>query len=131
MSRLNVHTLRFQHDKRTGKPKVWLYKDKNTGKSKGEATVTYDDQNAARSAINWFDGKEFKGCTIKVQMAQHKSNWQGNRIGGGRGGGGRGRGGGGGFGGFGGRGGGGDRDDHHRGGGEDRRDGGGRGGDWR
>lgn len=107
-----------------------MYKDKNTGKSKGEATVTYDDQNAARSAIDWFDGKEFKGRTIKVQIAQHKSNWQGNRSGGTRGGGGRGRGGGGG-GGFGGRGGGGDRDDHHRGGGDDRRDGGGRGGDWR
>lgn len=106
-----------------------MYKDKNTGKSKGEATVTYDDQNAARSAISWFDGKEFKGCTIKVQIAQHKSSWQGNRMGGGRGGGGgRGRGGGGGFSGRGG----GDRDDHHRGsGGDDRRDGGGRGGDWR
>ncbi|XP_043264423.1 RNA-binding protein cabeza isoform X4 [Colletes gigas] len=121
----------IKHDKRTGKPKVWMYKDKNTGKSKGEATVTYDDQNAARSAISWFDGKEFKGRTIKVQIAQHKSNWQGNRSGGSRGGGGgvRGRGG------FGGRGGGGDRDDHHRGGsgGDDRRggDGAGRGGDWR
>lgn len=104
-----------------------MYKDKNTGKSKGEATVTYDDQNAARSAIDWFDGKEFKGKKIRVQIAQHKSNWQGNRSGGSRGGGGRGRG----SGGFGSRGGGGDRDDHHRGGGDDRRDGGGRGGDWR
>ena len=110
-----------------------MYKDKNSGKPKGEATVTYDDQIAARSAIDWFDGKDFKGFTIKVQIAQHKSNWQGSRggggggRGGGGGGGGRGRGGGGGFGG---RGGGGDRDDH-RGGGDDRRDGGGRGGDWR
>nr|XP_034176667.1 RNA-binding protein cabeza-like isoform X3 [Osmia lignaria] len=119
----------IKHDKRTGKPKVWMYKDKNTGKSKGEATVTYDDQNAARSAIDWFDGKEFKGRTIKVQIAQHKSNWQGSRSGGSRGGGGGG--GGRGRGGFGSRGGGGDRDDHHRGSGDDRRDGGGRGGDWR
>lgn len=104
-----------------------MYKDKNTGKPKGEATVTYDDQNAARSAISWFDGKDFKGSTIKVQMAQHKSSWQGSRMGGSRGGGSRGRGGS-----FGGRGGGGDRDDHHRGGGgDDRRDSGGRGGDWR
>lgn len=122
----------MQNDKRTGKPKIWMYKDKNTGKPKGEATVTYDDQNAARSAIDWFDGKEFKGSTIKVQIAQHKSSWQGSRGGsssGGRGGdrGGRGRGGGG----FGGRGGGGDRDDHRGGGGDDRRDGGSRGGDWR
>lgn len=111
-----------------------MYRDKATGKSKGEATVTYDDQNAARSAIDWFDGKEFKGCTIKVQIAQHKSSWQGGRGGGGRGGGGGGgRGGppGGGRGGFGGNRGG-DRED--RGGGDDRggRNGGaGRGGDWR
>lgn len=34
-----------------------MYIDKNTGRPKGEATVTYDDANAARSAIKWFDGK--------------------------------------------------------------------------
>jgi hypothetical protein len=48
--------LTFQTDRRTGKPKIWMYKDKITGKPKGEATVTYDDANAARSAIDWFDG---------------------------------------------------------------------------
>lgn len=91
-----------------------MYKDKITGKPKGEATVTYDDANAARSAIDWFDGglqyvvsfvqycvercmasmknfllayvsgKDFKGSIIKVQMAQHKNNYSGGR--GGRGG---------------------------------------------
>lgn len=92
-------------DKRTQKRKVWLYKDKATGESKGEATVTYDDANAAQSAITWFDGKEFRGSVIKVQLATKKDNWSGGR-GGGRGGsggpsgGGGGRGfGGGGFGG--------------------------------
>lgn len=84
------------------KRKVWLYKDKQSGQSKGEATVTYDDANAARSAITWFDGKDFRGSTIKVQMATKKDNWSG----GSRGGRGRGMGGGGG-GSFGGRGGGG------------------------
>lgn len=56
-------------DKRTNKKKVWLYKDKNTGMSKGEATVTYDDANAAQSAISWFDGKDFRGSMIKVCLA--------------------------------------------------------------
>lgn len=43
-----------------------MYKDKVTGKPKGEATVTYDDSNAAQSAIQWFDGKDFRGSIIKV-----------------------------------------------------------------
>lgn len=75
-------------DKKTQKRKIWLYKDKKTGLSKGEATVTYDDSNAAQSAISWFDGKEFGGTQIRVQLATKKDNWSGGR--GGRGGGGRG-----------------------------------------
>ncbi|KAK9886051.1 hypothetical protein WA026_014834 [Henosepilachna vigintioctopunctata] len=123
-------------DKRTQRKKIWLYKDKNTGESKGEATVTYDDADAAQSAISWFDGKSFRGNTIKVQLATKKDNWSG----GGRGGGGGGsRGGGGGMGGprggggrggggFGGRGGGGGRDGGSGGGGRDREL---RDGDWK
>lgn len=81
------------------KPKVWLYKNKETGESKGEATVTYDDANAAKSAISWFDGQDFNGTTIRVSLAQRQNNWkQGGAGGGGGGGGGFGRGGGGGFG---------------------------------
>lgn len=93
-----------------------MYKDKTTGESKGEATVTYDDANAAQSAITWFNNKEFRGSTIKVQLATKKDNWSGGRGGGrgggggGGGGGGRGFGGGGGGGFGGGRGGGGGRD---------------------
>lgn len=72
--------------------------------SKGEATVTYDDANAAQSAISWFDGKEFAGVQIKVQLATKKDNWSGGAGGGGGGGAGGGAGGGG-FGGGRGRGG--------------------------
>lgn len=70
-------------DKRTQKRKIWLYKDKQTGLSKGEATVTYDDANAAQSAISWFDGKDFRGSVIKVQLATKKDNWSGGGGGGG------------------------------------------------
>lgn len=41
-----------------------MYNDKTTGQPKGEATVTYDDSNAARSAIKWFDSKLFYLSTI-------------------------------------------------------------------
>lgn len=127
-----IYDFTLQIDKRSMKPKIWLYKDKVSGRSKGECTVTYDDADAAKSAITWFDGKDFRGSTIKVQMATHKSNWAGGTRGKGRGagtggggfgggGGGGGRGGGGSGGGMGGGGGGGGR-------GDDR---GGREGDWR
>ncbi|CAL1287249.1 unnamed protein product [Larinioides sclopetarius] len=110
-------------DKRTGKQRIWIYKDKVTGKGKGEATITYDDPPTASSAINWFGGKDFQGKKINVQLAQRKTQPFGGGPGGG---GGRGRGGGRGGGG---RGGGG-RDDGGRGG--DRGSGGsGREGDWK
>ncbi|QQP50053.1 Cabeza CG3606PBlike, partial [Caligus rogercresseyi] len=62
----------IKNDKRTGKQKIWIYKDQN-GDQKGEATVTYDDPSAAQSAISWFDGKEFNNKPIKVQMAMIKA----------------------------------------------------------
>uniref|UniRef100_A0ABK9MIT2 RNA-binding protein cabeza n=2 Tax=Glossina morsitans morsitans TaxID=37546 RepID=A0ABK9MIT2_GLOMM len=65
----------IKKDKRTMKPKIWLYRHKDTGLSKGEATVTYDDINAAQSAIAWFDGRDFNGCIIKVSLAQRQNNW--------------------------------------------------------
>ena len=42
--------------KNTGKPMINLYTDKDTGKPKGEATVSFDDPPSAKAAIDWFDG---------------------------------------------------------------------------
>lgn len=47
----------IKNDKKTGQPKIWIYKDKSNGEGKGEATVTYDDEAAAEAAINWFNGE--------------------------------------------------------------------------
>ncbi|KAK4002570.1 hypothetical protein OUZ56_004384 [Daphnia magna] len=137
-------------DKKTGKPKIWLFKDRDTGAPKGEATITYDDPNAATAAIQWFNGQPFNnGPTLKISFATRKNNFPGGFRGGrgGARGGGFGGGGGGGFGGggrdsngggFGGRGGGrggGDRggssDRGGRGGGGPPSGGPGREGDWR
>merc|ERR1719382_1007090 len=107
----------IKNDKRTGKPKIWIYKNRDTGEQKGEATVTYDDPAAAKSAITWFDGKDFNGMKIKVQMAMIKAPPAGG-FGAPRGGGG----------GFGGGRGGGDRGGGFRGGDRDGGRGGGRGG---
>ena len=46
-----------------------LYTDRETGKLKGEATVSFDDSPSAKAAIDWFDGKEFSGNPIKVSFA--------------------------------------------------------------
>lgn len=72
----------IKKDKRTQKLKIWIYKDKETGSSKGECTITYDDPHTASSAIEWFDGKEFNGNVIKVQLAQRNSGGGGGGGGG-------------------------------------------------
>ncbi|XP_021969783.1 transcription initiation factor TFIID subunit 15 isoform X3 [Helianthus annuus] len=61
-------------DKRTGRPKIWLYRDKVTDEPKGDATVTYDDPHAALAAVEWFNNKEFHGNIIEVLMAQSKNS---------------------------------------------------------
>ncbi|XP_029468630.1 TATA-binding protein-associated factor 2N isoform X2 [Rhinatrema bivittatum] len=93
-------------NKKTGKLMINLYTDKETGKPKGEATVSFDDPPSAKAAIDWFDGKEFLGNVIKVSFATRRPEFmRGGGSGGGGGGGRRGggyRGGGGGYGGRGG-----------------------------
>uniref|UniRef100_A0A671P9Y8 RNA-binding protein FUS n=1 Tax=Sinocyclocheilus anshuiensis TaxID=1608454 RepID=A0A671P9Y8_9TELE len=94
-------------NKKTGLPMINLYTDRETGKLKGEATVSFDDPPSAKAAIDWFDGKDFSGNPIKVSFATRRvefgrggGSMRGGRGRGGpvgRGGFGGGRGGGGGF----------------------------------
>ncbi|XP_041273878.1 uncharacterized protein LOC121343092, partial [Onychostruthus taczanowskii] len=44
-----------QTNKKTGQPMINLYTDRETGKLKGEATVSFDDPPSAKAAIDWFD----------------------------------------------------------------------------
>lgn len=64
----------IKKDKRTGRPKIWLYRDKVTNEPKGDATVTYEDPYAASAAVEWFNNKEFHGATIGVCMAESKKD---------------------------------------------------------
>ncbi|KAJ8625560.1 hypothetical protein MRB53_034090 [Persea americana] len=63
----------LKKDKRTGRPKIWLYRDKVTNEPKGDATVTYDDPHAAFAAVEWFNNKDFHGSTIGVFIAESKT----------------------------------------------------------
>ncbi|CAI5467432.1 unnamed protein product [Closterium sp. Yama58-4] len=75
----------IKRDKRTGRAKVWLYRDKESMALKGDATVTYDDPFAAAAAVEWFNNKEFHGRTIAVSLAQTKHGGAGGGGGGGNG----------------------------------------------
>lgn len=63
----------IKKDKRTGRLKIWLYRDKETNEPKGDATVTYEDPHAAVAAVEWFNNKDFHGNTIGVFIAESKN----------------------------------------------------------
>ncbi|KAJ6801200.1 transcription initiation factor TFIID subunit 15-like [Iris pallida] len=70
----------LKKDKRTGQPKIWLYKDKITNDPKGDATVTYEDPHAALAAVEWFHNKDFHGSVIEVYIAESKSKDSGDQL---------------------------------------------------
>ncbi|KAG3015766.1 hypothetical protein JG687_00006182 [Phytophthora cactorum] len=83
--------------------KIKIYTDTD-GQPKGDAVLTYEDANAARTAPEFFNGADIRGKTIKVELAGKPEPPVGGWHGGGGGGGSGGR-----RGGSGGRYGGGDR----------------------
>lgn len=47
------HCCYMKIDKKKGGPRVHIYLDKQTQEPKGDATVSYDDPQAASAAVNW------------------------------------------------------------------------------
>ena len=74
----------LQIDKKTKLPKVWIYRDKTSGLPKGEATITYDDPEAAKSAISWFNSKYLFiihcGCTRVLTELVHQYTLHNRRL---------------------------------------------------
>lgn len=64
-----------------------LIMDRETGRSKGFAFITFATQQAAESALEK-NGVDLAGRALRVNMAQEKSGGRGGRRGGGGGGGG-------------------------------------------
>ncbi|EPS57522.1 hypothetical protein M569_17294, partial [Genlisea aurea] len=63
----------LKKDKRSGRPKIWIYRDKVTNEPKGDATVTYEDPHAALAAVEWFHDNDFHGAKIGVFLAESKN----------------------------------------------------------
>lgn len=53
---------------------VALIKDRESGRSKGFAFVEFETQVEAEKAISMFDGKEFQGRQIKVNLARPRED---------------------------------------------------------
>ena len=61
---------------------IALIKDRETGRSKGFAFITFATQQAAETALS-LNGKDIEGRSLKVNMAQERES-RGGRGGGGR-----------------------------------------------
>ncbi len=62
---------------------VALIKDRDTGRSKGFAFVTFSSQEAAEKALEQ-NGKELEGRTLRVNLARERNDRGGSKSGGGR-----------------------------------------------
>ncbi|GES88509.1 RNA-binding protein cabeza-like isoform X2 [Rhizophagus clarus] len=67
-------------DRKTQKPKIWIYYDKVTRLPKGDATLTYEDPDSTAAAIKYFDNQKFLDQIIKVEMSVRKVPTSGFRA---------------------------------------------------
>uniref|UniRef100_A0A8C6U9H0 EWS RNA-binding protein 1b n=1 Tax=Neogobius melanostomus TaxID=47308 RepID=A0A8C6U9H0_9GOBI len=81
MAEFFKHVGPIRMNRRLGKPAINLYEDKDTGKPKGDATLSYEEPVCAKAAVEHFDGKEFQGRRLNVSMARRKPTMGGMRGG--------------------------------------------------
>lgn len=54
---LNFLILSLQMNRRLGQPAINIYTDKDSGKPKGDATLSYEEPFMAKAAVEHFDGR--------------------------------------------------------------------------
>lgn len=62
-----------QVNKKTGQSMIHLFSDRDTGKPKGEATVSFDDPPSAKAAIDWFNGRNGRRPLVPLPNSQLSS----------------------------------------------------------
>ncbi|KAF4074158.1 hypothetical protein AMELA_G00236310 [Ameiurus melas] len=67
------HSGTIRINRRLNQPAINIYTDKDSGKPKGDATLSYDEPSCARAAVEHFNGKEFQGRRLNVSMARRKA----------------------------------------------------------
>merc|ERR1719315_113402 len=72
MAEFFKHVGPIRINRRLGQPAINIYTDKDSGKPKGDATLSYEEPVCAKAAVEHFDGKEFQGRRLKVSMARRK-----------------------------------------------------------
>ncbi|XP_073798134.1 uncharacterized protein isoform X1 [Danio rerio] len=72
MAEFFKHTGAIRINRRLNQPAINIYTDKDSGKPKGDATLSYEEPAFAKPAVEHFDGKEFQGRRLKVSMARRK-----------------------------------------------------------
>ncbi|XP_062873571.1 EWS RNA-binding protein 1b isoform X6 [Trichomycterus rosablanca] len=60
-------------NRRLGQPAINIYTDRDSGKPKGDATLSYEEPQFARAAVEQHNGKEFQGRKLSVSMAKRKN----------------------------------------------------------
>jgi len=53
----------------TGDPVIHIYKNKATGRAKGDCTVSYQEEETAQAAIEWYNGAEFGTTGKKMSVS--------------------------------------------------------------
>lgn len=55
-TKLNYFSLCVKINRRLGQPAINIYTDKDSGKPKGDATLSYEEPICAKAAVEHFDG---------------------------------------------------------------------------